>query len=392
MGSNKNGLPTGTLNTTLLSGNGYTGLSFTDTDKGLTSNLYLILSLEDDGVTYDPLLATDQGLVVKKDIAAGGFVSANQGVLYLGSGLNSATDEPRIILMHSGTGRNTLYLKQFSGSSAHLDLGNFTSHGLVNFADSSGSNYAYIKWKTSSTAGVFATSNDLGLTYDDSGTTRYWGTLDTGALYTQYLQPLSSSVGIKTGGFFTPTSASGTFFKAYYGGGTSSNGGITIENAWGNFYFVGGDSGSYWHIDQSSSGTILFQVWRQGYISVPQSLSSSGTVYSNGNGTLYNSGSAKKYKDNIEPVNDSSWIYNLSPVTFYWKADQQELRGKQQEIGLIADDVDTICPLLTWKNNSGEVEGVKYEKLTVPMLVEMKKLRDRIIALEAQLKEKRTAA
>jgi hypothetical protein len=50
-------------------------------------------------------LTTDQGLLVKKDITAGGFLSSNQGALYLGRGLTSQVDDPKIILMHSGLSR-----------------------------------------------------------------------------------------------------------------------------------------------------------------------------------------------------------------------------------------------------------------------------------------------
>ena len=49
----------------------------------------------------DPILIVDQGFVVKKDLSVGGFVSANQGVLALGSGMASQVDRPRIWLLHS---------------------------------------------------------------------------------------------------------------------------------------------------------------------------------------------------------------------------------------------------------------------------------------------------
>jgi hypothetical protein len=125
LGSNVNGLPTGT-NT----------VNFYDPNSGrqVAANLYLIITKD----ANDPLLATDQGLIVKKDIAAGGFLSANQGVLLLGHGLNSADEDPKIILMHSngfGT-KDTLYLKQFGGSvAAHLDLGNLSVHGHLGVGD-----------------------------------------------------------------------------------------------------------------------------------------------------------------------------------------------------------------------------------------------------------------
>jgi hypothetical protein len=54
---------------------------------------------------HEPLLVTDRGFVVKKDIAAGGYVSANQGELWLGSGRDDQLDVPKIVLFQSETSR-----------------------------------------------------------------------------------------------------------------------------------------------------------------------------------------------------------------------------------------------------------------------------------------------
>ena len=71
---------------------------------GYLLNLFEIISISTDsgGQQYtEALLATDVGLVVKKDIAAGGVITANQGELWLGHGQASYNDVPQIILMHS---------------------------------------------------------------------------------------------------------------------------------------------------------------------------------------------------------------------------------------------------------------------------------------------------
>jgi hypothetical protein len=79
-------------------------------------------------------------------------------------------------------------------------------------------------------------------------------------------------------------------------------------------------------------------------------------------------------------------------VTFDWKdARDAELFGRQ--IGLIAEEVQPYAPLLTFNDEqTGQLRGVMYEKLAVPMLVELQKLRKRIEALESQLSQKETAA
>jgi hypothetical protein len=115
-------------------------------------------------------------------------------------------------------------------------------------------------------------------------------------------------------------------------------------------------------------------------------------VYFNSSHQLCQGTSLREYKTNIETLNDASWIYNLHPVTFDWKdARDAELFGRQ--IGLIAEEVQPYAPLLTFNDEqTGQLRGVMYEKLAVPMLVELQKLRKRIEALESQLSQKQTAA
>ena len=53
----------------------------------------------------DPLLVVDRGFVVQKDISAGGFISSNQGELWLGSGRNDQVDVPKLILGNASASR-----------------------------------------------------------------------------------------------------------------------------------------------------------------------------------------------------------------------------------------------------------------------------------------------
>lgn len=73
----------------------------TDEEPGVYLNLFEIISSS----TGAALLATDEGLVVQKDISAGGFVCSNQGELWLGSGRNDQVDVPKIVLGNSGVSR-----------------------------------------------------------------------------------------------------------------------------------------------------------------------------------------------------------------------------------------------------------------------------------------------
>jgi hypothetical protein len=71
-------------------------------------------------------------------------------------------------------------------------------------------------------------------------------------------------------------------------------------------------------------------------------------------------------------------------VTFDWQ-DGKETQAFGRQIGLIAEEVQLFAALLTFNDDqTKKLRGVLYEKLAVPMLVEMKKLRDRIATLEAK--------
>jgi hypothetical protein len=68
--------------------------------------------------------------------------------------------------------------------------------------------------------------------------------------------------------------------------------------------------------------------------------------------------SALKYKENIESLDSADAIFNLRPVTFDWKD------TGEKDYGLIAEEVNEHLPELVKKDKLGEVEGIKYSKLT----------------------------
>jgi hypothetical protein len=93
--------------------------------------------------------------------------------------------------------------------------------------------------------------------------------------------------------------------------------------------------------------------------------------------------SCLRFKDNIENIEDASWIYNLRPVEFDWK-DPERAKLEGRMVGLIAEEVEAqyskIC-----EYEKGELTGLHYEWLAVPMIVELRKLRDRVDQLEKVL-------
>lgn len=116
-----------------------------------------------------------------------------------------------------------------------------------------------------------------------------------------------------------------------------------------------------------------------------------GPLYIDQYGVFSYNQSTIRGKENVQELFDSSWLYELRPVSFDWKDKERAKLGGTQ-MGLIAEEVYKLCPNLTWLDKEGKPEGVHYEWLGVPLLVELKKLSKRVDALENQLKQNPAAA
>ena len=104
-------------------------------------------------------------------------------------------------------------------------------------------------------------------------------------------------------------------------------------------------------------------------------------------GQLYSSGSSVDFKKHVTDMAiDSSAIYDLNPVSYEYKKDYKDygydLAGGKQ-VGLLSEDVANTVPELAIMKD-GKAQNVDYQKLSVLLLAEMKKLNKRIETLEAQ--------
>jgi hypothetical protein len=98
----------------------------------------------------------------------------------------------------------------------------------------------------------------------------------------------------------------------------------------------------------------------------------------NGN-FLATCGSSLRYKSNVHAFSlGLSLINRLRPVSFDWKS------NGMHDVGLVAEEVAAIEPLLTTTNAKGEVEGVKYDRVGVVLVNAVKEQQAQI---EAQKKE-----
>lgn len=83
----------------------------------------------------------------------------------------------------------------------------------------------------------------------------------------------------------------------------------------------------------------------------------------NFNSEVSTCGSSIRYKQNINGFSSGIDLINrLRPVTFDWKA------NNKADMGLVAEEVAEIEPLLATYNDKGEVEGVKYDRIGVVLI------------------------
>lgn len=71
-----------------------------DENSGYAINIFMITQTD---YSNQPMLATDQGLLVQKDVSCGGFLGTNQGAVGFGHGLNQYNQPPILWLTHSNT-------------------------------------------------------------------------------------------------------------------------------------------------------------------------------------------------------------------------------------------------------------------------------------------------
>ena len=73
--------------------------------------------------------------------------------------------------------------------------------------------------------------------------------------------------------------------------------------------------------------------------------------------------SSLRYKKDLQPFTRGLALLNqLKPITFNWKSDGSP------DLGFGAEDIAAVEPLLVTHNDNGEVEGVKYDRITAVLV------------------------
>ena len=101
----------------------------------------------------------------------------------------------------------------------------------------------------------------------------------------------------------------------------------------------------------------------------------SGTV-----GILSTCSSSLRYKKNVNPFTPGlNMVKKLRPITFDWKD------GGMHDLGFGAEDVAKIEPLLVTHNARGEIEGVKYDRITAVLVNALKEQQSQIALQSKQI-------
>lgn len=103
-------------------------------------------------------------------------------------------------------------------------------------------------------------------------------------------------------------------------------------------------------------------------------------VCRNANDALSSCSSSLRYKENVGAFSGGlNLLGRLRPVAFDWKA------GRVHDVGLIAEEVANVEPLLVTHNNKGEIEGVKYDRIGVVLINAVKQQQAQIEAQQKQI-------
>ena len=135
----------------------------------------------------------------------------------------------------------------------------------------------------------------------------------------------------------------------------------------------------------NSAGNTTGKLWVATEIAVYSS-SARNIVLTGSSGDVtaiqFTTSSSKKVKTNIKKLNSGLEIIDkLRPVSFKRKD------TKQEDIGLIAEEVDKILPVIVKHNDKNEAEGLDYSKLTVILINAVKELSAEVKKLKKKLKD-----
>jgi len=143
-----------------------------------------------------------------------------------------------------------------------------------------------------------------------------------------------------------------------------------------------GTTGDWYIRSASTSGKVVLQ--DGGGTVVIGTLGSAGATQlcRNGSNEIATCSSSLRYKDNIVALDlGLATVALLRPVMFDWKG------TGEHDLGFVAEEVNAVAPILTTRNAEGQIEGVKYDRLTAVLAQAMQEQQQQIVKLQARIAE-----
>ena len=137
-------------------------------------------------------------------------------------------------------------------------------------------------------------------------------------------------------------------------------------------------------IRHSVAGTLRSTLASNGLSVTMTSSGSAGTVlHGDGVGLIYKYTSSERYKKNIvDAALDSSKIYDMRPVEYENNENSKEGDEGKKGFGLIAEEVHELFPELVIYDRAGRPDSISYDRISVLLLMEIKKLKEEIEKLK----------
>lgn len=147
--------------------------------------------------------------------------------------------------------------------------------------------------------------------------------------------------------------------------------------------FVWGDS-SEATVSATAANQVMFQA--NGGFVIPTGLTTGEGIdvqIDDQTGELYQTNSSARYKTNIQPLStDTEAVLDLEPRSFEFE------ETGQPGVGLIAEEVDDVLPDLVNYDEKGRPNSVKYDRLGVYLVPEVRENRDRLTEVERAVEER----
>ena len=143
-------------------------------------------------------------------------------------------------------------------------------------------------------------------------------------------------------------------------------------------------SGTAPSIGFAIAGTARAYIYGSGIQTTMTSSGSAGTVlHGDTNGLIFKYTSSERYKKNIvDAALESSKIYDMRPVEYENNENSKEGDEGKKGFGLIAEEVHELFPEIVIYDEEGKPDSISYDRISVLLLMEIKKLKEEIEKLK----------